>query len=334
MNFKKLYQDIEEAQKHSQGVVVKTPLQLNVQLSKRYGASVYLKREDLQVVRSYKIRGAFNKIRSLTDAERKKGVVCASTGNHAQSVAFTCAKFRCKGLVYMPKDAPQQKVSRVRFFGGKWVDIMLVGETFDETAAAAIAYARKHHKPFIPPFDDEKVIAGQGTAGLEICEQLGHAPDYVLIPVGGGGLAAGTSVAIKERYPKTVVMGVEPEGTNAMALSVKKKRLVTLKTIDRFVDGVAVKKVGKLNLKICSKTLKEVLVVPVDRVCYEMVQLYQNDGIVTEPAGALSVAGLESIKNKIRGKTVVCMVSGGNNDINRYQEIVKRGFRYENRNGR
>ncbi len=334
MNFGKLYKEIEAAQKHSRDVVQHTPLQLNAQISQRYGASVYLKREDLQTVRSYKIRGAYNKIRLLTPAQRKKGVVCASTGNHAQSVALTCTKFRCKGTIYVPSDTPQQKVDRIKFFGGPWVDITLVGETFDETKAIAIAYADKHQKAFIPPFDDEKVIAGQGTIGIEICEQLGQAPDYVLIPVGGGGLAAGISVAIKHRYPNAVIMGVEPEGADAMALSIKKKEQVALKTLERFVDGVAVKKVGKLTLEICSQTLKEVLLVPVGAVCHEMVELYQNDGIVAEPAGALSIAGLEAIRDEIRGKTVVCILSGGNNDIHRYPEIIKRSRAYTKaRNG-
>ncbi len=325
-----IYTEIENAQDVLRNIVVKTPLERSKRLSEKYHARIYLKREDLQIVRSYKIRGAYNKILSLSPAQRKKGVVCASAGNHAQGVAFSCSQLKCKGSIYMPKNTPRQKINRVIFFGGKWVDVVLVGDTFDEASAIANDYARVHHKAIIPPFNDEKVIAGQGTVGLEILADLNEeVPDYIVVPIGGGGLASGVSIAIKEKYPHAAIIGVEPTGAPAMTESLKKKRRVVLETIDKFVDGAAVKSVGDLTFHICSQNIKKMILVPEGKVCMEMIELYQNDGILTEPAGALSIAALDSIKDGIRGKTVVCVVSGSNNDISRYSEILERSLIYQ-----
>ncbi len=320
---------IKEAYEQLKNVVTRTPLELNKRLSEKYKAHVYLKREDLQIVRSYKLRGAYNLISMLDNKKRRKGVVCASAGNHAQGVAFSCKKLRVNGKIYMPKNTPKQKIDRVKAFGGKMISIELVGDTFDESYKYAKKYCDKTHKTFVHPFDDAYVMAGQGTVGMEIVEQLDQTPDFIIVPVGGGGLAAGLSTYVKSIYPLTKIVGVEPEGAPSMSEAMKAGKVVTLKNINKFVDGAAVKTVGRYTFAIARKLLDTMMLVPEGKICEEMISMYQSDGIISEPAGALSVAALENLKDKIKGKTVVCIVSGGNNDISRYPEIIDLSLIYK-----
>jgi threonine dehydratase len=309
-------------------VVERTPLSYNANLSKKYQCKVYLKREDLQVVRSYKLRGAYNMMSSLPEDALKNGVVCASAGNHAQGFAYSCKKLNVKGVVFMPVITPNQKISQTKMFGEEFIEIKLVGDTFDDCAEAAKTYTKGHKMTFIPPFDDYKIIEGQGTVGLEILEDQ-PVIDYLFLPVGGGGLASGVGTYFKTFSPKTKIIGVEPEGAPAMYESFKAGFPVILDTIDRFVDGAAVKRVGDLTFPICKEVLEEVHLVPEGQVCSAMLKLYSGDAIVAEPAGALSVAALDDYAPAIKGKTVVCVLSGGNNDIDRMQEIKERSLQYE-----
>ena len=316
------------AAKNLQGIATQTPLMDNYTLSERFNANISLKREDLQVVRSYKIRGAYNKIDSLSTEEIEHGIVCASAGNHAQGVAFACAKKNIKGVIFMPSPTPSQKVNQVKMFGKEYVEIRLVGDTFDDAYAEAVAYANKHDCTFVHPFDDIKIIEGQGTVGKEIIEQTGQSIDYLILPIGGGGLAAGVASYFKMLSPKTKIIGVEPEGAPAMKKSLEVGEIVNLNKIDKFVDGAAVKSVGSLNYQICAELLDEVVTVPEGLVCTEILNLYNEQAIVVEPAGALSIAALNSLKNKIENKNVVCIVSGSNNDITRTMEIKERSQLY------
>jgi len=321
---------IDEARAALRGVVTETPLQLNRGLSEKFGAKVYLKREDLQVVRSYKLRGAYNRMRLLTPAEKKNGVVCASAGNHAQGVAFSCAALKVSGVIFMPKNTPKQKVDRVEALGGKWVTIELVGDTYDEASAAARKFSEKKRATFVHPFNDPLVIAGQGTVALEILEQLGDKKaDYLFAPVGGGGLIAGVGSYMKVKSPATQVIGVEAVGAAGMYESLSAGKVVTLEKVDTFVDGTAVRTIGELGFSLAKNVIDEMAVVPEGKVCQEMISLYQRDGIVAEPAGALSVAALDSFGKTLKGKTVVCIVSGGNNDISRYPEVIERSLIYQ-----
>jgi threonine dehydratase len=309
-------------------VVLKTPLQLHRKLSEKFGAEIYLKREDLQVVRSYKLRGAYNLIQSLDDAQRERGVVCASAGNHAQGVAFSCRQLNIKGVVYMPTITPKQKINQVKMFGGDLIEIVLTGDTFDDCQAHALDFARENNKVFIPPFDHPKVIEGQGTVGKEILDELSNI-DYIFIPIGGGGLCAGISEYFKTYSPKTKLIGVEPAGAPSMKEALKAGKPVKLDKIQRFVDGAAVQKVGELTFKLCKDTLTDMLLVPEGKVSSTILQLYNEDAVVAEPAGALSIAALEQYTDHLKGKKVVCIVSGGNNDIDRMQEIKERSLLYE-----
>ena len=320
---------VEEAYARLKDVVVKTPLERNARLSEKYEAEVYLKREDFQRVRSYKLRGAYNRIALLSSKEKKIGIVCASAGNHAQGVAFSCARLKVQGRIYMPKNTPKQKVERVKVLGGKWIDIDLIGDTYDDSYIHAKAYSDKTKKVFIHPFDDIYVMAGQGTVGLEVLKQLGKAPDCFVVPVGGGGLMAGLSTYVKSKNKNIKIIGVEPEGAPSMSEALKCGKVVTLENVDKFIDGAAVKTVGHLTFEASQPHIDAMLLIPEGKVCEEMVSLYQSDGIIAEPAGALSVAGLDEIKDKIKGKTVVCVVSGGNNDISRYPEIMERSLIYK-----
>lgn len=320
---------IEEAYSNLKDFVTRTPLQLSARLSEKYGATVYLKREDLQVVRSYKLRGAYNRISRLTDEERKRGVVCASAGNHAQGVAFSCAKLNIQGRIFMPRNTPKQKVERVRILGGAHIAIELVGDTYDDSCAHALTYCDAHNNVFVHPFDDVYVMAGQGTIGVEILEQLEKAPDMIIAPVGGGGLISGLHTYMKARASNARVIGVEPEGAASMTLALQEGKVTTLPNIDKFVDGAAVRTVGVNPFQAVKNTLEGMCTVPEGLVCTEMIGLYQNEGIITEPAGALSVAALDVVRNQIKGKTVVCIVSGGNNDISRYAEILDRSLIYQ-----
>ena len=309
-------------------VVTRTPLMYNANLSRRYNCDVYLKREDMQLVRSYKLRGAYNLISSLPAELLAKGVTCASAGNHAQGFAYACKAMNIKGVVFMPVITPKQKVNQVNMFGGDNISIRLVGDTYDDCAAEAQAFTKASGMTFIPPFDDAKIIEGQGTVAVEILEDQPRV-DYLFVPVGGGGLAAGLGTYFKTYSPKTRIIGVEPEGAPSMLRAMENGGPVTLDEIERFVDGAAVKRVGTLTYEICREVLQEMHLVPEGKVCSTILRLYNEDAIVVEPAGALSIAALDDYAGEIKGKKVVCVVSGSNNDIDRMQEIKERSLLYE-----
>lgn len=323
-------ENIIEALNRLEGVIYKTGLERSHNLSDEYGAEIWLKREDQQVVRSYKIRGAFNKISSLPKAlNETQEVVCASAGNHAQGVALSCNLLGFTGTIFMPVTTPKQKVKQVYHFGKSNVRVELIGDTYDAAYREAMRYASQRDLPFIHPFDDKMVIAGQGTVGLEILDQIKKPVDYLFLPVGGGGLAAGVSTVFKSLSPQTKIVGVEPAGAPSMSKSLKQNERVELTQIDKFVDGASVGKVGELNFQICKETLDEMLVVPEGEVCTIVLKMYNEEAIVVEPAGALSIAALRQMSSEIKGKNVVCIVSGGNNDITRTEEIKERALFYE-----
>ncbi|MBQ6688481.1 MAG: threonine ammonia-lyase IlvA [Bacteroidales bacterium] len=306
-----------------------TPFQKNNNLSDIYNAEIYLKREDLQMVRSYKIRGAYNKIRSIDPESMQNGIVCASAGNHAQGVAFSCNKLKIMGSIFMPTTTPKQKIEQVRMFGKEYIEIILTGDTFDAANAAAIEYAQQHEKTFIPPFDDPKVIEGQGTIGKEILEQTKVELDYIFVPIGGGGLASGLGSYIKQMSPKTKIIGVEPGGAPCMKAAIDAGHVVELEEIDKFVDGAAVKRAGNHTYEICKEVLDDIVVVPEGAVCTTIIHMYNKSAIVVEPAGALAAAALRFYADKIKGKNVACIVSGSNNDIIRMEEIREKSLIYE-----
>lgn len=320
--------NIDGAYETLKHVVLKTPLQYHAKLSERLKAEVYLKREDLQIVRSYKLRGAFNLIQSLTEEQRNRGVVCASAGNHAQGVAFACRHLSIKGVIYMPAITPKQKINQVKMFGGANIEINLVGDTFDECQAHALAFAKEKNIEFIPPFDHLKVIEGQGTVAKEILDDLSDI-DFMFVPIGGGGLCAGVGHYFKKHSPKTRIIGVEPTGAPSMKEALKAGQPVILDKIQRFVDGASVKKVGDITFPLCKEILEDMILVPEGKVSTMILQLYNEDAIVAEPAGALSIAALDFYKKQIAGKKIVCIISGGNNDIDRMQEIKERSLLYE-----
>ncbi len=309
-------------------VVIKTPLALSFALSKRYGCEVYLKREDLQVVRSYKLRGAYNMMSSLPKEDLQRGVVCASAGNHAQGFAYSCKKLQAHGVVFMPIVTPQQKIQQTKTFGEDFVEIKLVGDTFDDCAIAAKSYTIENGLTFIPPFDDVRIIEGQSTVGVEILDEQSDI-DYLFLPIGGGGLCAGVGSYFKTLSPKTKIIGLEPEGAPSMQAALKEGKPVTLSSIERFVDGAAVKRVGDITFPICRDVLDDLHLVPEGKICTTILRLYNEEAIVVEPAGALSIAALDNYAEQIKGKKVVCIVSGGNNDIDRMQEIKERSLQYE-----
>ncbi|MEM7186843.1 MAG: threonine ammonia-lyase IlvA, partial [Bacteroidota bacterium] len=323
-------EQVQQAALALKSVIVKTPLTRSERLSKMMNCDVWLKREDLQPVRSYKIRGAYHKINSIPPEERGKGIVCASAGNHAQGVAFSCRTLEVQGTIYMPQTTPTQKIEQVRMFGEDFVTIELAGDSFDDSYAIALEVARGTGRHFVHPFDDPQVIEGQATVALEILEQATRPPDFVFIPVGGGGLASGLGTIIKQLSPGTKVIGVEPLGAPAMKRSLDEGQHITLDAIDTFVDGAAVRKVGKLTLPICRESLDAVVTVPEGKICETLLQLYNRDAIVVEPAGAMSMAALDLFSEEIKGRQVVCVVSGGNNDITRTAEIKERALLYNN----
>ena len=322
-------EDIRKASVVLDEILEMTPYRKNDHLSSLYDAEVYLKREDLQTVRSYKIRGAYNKIRSIAPEVLKYGIVCASAGNHAQGVAFSCNKLQIMGSIYMPTTTPKQKIEQVRMFGKEYIDIVLTGDTFDAANAAAIEYANKSGKTFIPPFDDEKIIEGQGTIGYELEKQADRMPDYIFVPIGGGGLASGVGSYIKQISPGTKVIGVEPAGAPCMKTAIENGGVIELEHIDKFVDGAAVKKAGAKTYEICKEILDDIVIVPEGAVCTTIIQMYNKSAIVVEPAGALATAALRFYADKIQGKTVACVVSGSNNDITRMEEIREKSLLYE-----
>lgn len=310
-------------------VVTHTPLLKNHILSERYHCNVYLKREDLQVVRSFKIRGAYNLMRGLSEEQRKKGVVCASAGNHAQGVAYSCKAMKVRGKIYMPTTTPRQKVSQVKQFGGEFIEIVLAGDTFDDSLKEALACSETEEMAFIHPFDHPKIIAGQGTVGMEILQDMHEQTDFIFAGVGGGGLIAGIGSYVKSIQPSTKIIGVEAEGAASMRRSFDEGEIVTLGEIDKFVDGTAVKRVGELTYRICKEVVDDIVVVPEGKVCTTILEMYNENAIVAEPAGALPIAALDFYREQIVGKNVVCVISGGNNDIDRMQEIKERSLIYE-----
>jgi threonine dehydratase len=320
--------DFAGAYARLQDVVKKTPLTYNHNLSRKYGCDVYLKREDLQIVRSYKLRGAYNMMSLLPPNQLVKGVVCASAGNHAQGFAYSCKKLNVKGVVFMPIITPNQKVSQTKMFGEGFVEVKLIGDTFDDCAVAAKKYTEEHGLTFIPPFDNISIIEGQSTVGIEILEEQQDI-DFIFLPVGGGGLSAGVGAYFKTEAPQTKIIGVEPEGAPSMLTAIKAGHPVQLDHIDSFVDGAAVKRVGDATFDICKRVIDDMHLVPEGKICSTILKLYNEEAIVVEPAGALAVAALDDYADQIKGKKIVCIVSGGNNDIGRMQEIKERSLQYE-----
>lgn len=322
-------ESIVTAQQNIKGVVKETPLQFVKSFSDRYDAKIFFKREDLQVVRSYKLRGAYNKIKNLSATELQNGIVCASAGNHAQGVAFACKKLKVKGVIFMPITIPQQKIQQVNMFGGDFIEIKLIGDTFDECSEAAKIFCDENSSTFVHPFDDDEVISGQGTVGLEILNDAKEKIDYLILPVGGGGLASGVGTVFKSLSPDTKIIGVEPSGAASLTISLKNNKNTELAEVDKFVDGASVKKMGDRNFEICKQVLEEVLLIEEGLICSTILKVYNENALVVEPAGALSIAALELLKDKIKGKNVVCVVSGGNNDITRMEEMKERSLLYE-----
>lgn len=321
--------DIEAAVKNIQNIAINTSLERSERLSNLYDANIYIKREDLQRCRSFKVRGAYNKIISLTDEEKKNGIVCASAGNHAQGVAYSCNSLKIKGTIFMPLTTPLQKIDRVKQFGGKFVEIVTVGNTYDDACLVAQEHCLMRNATFVHPFNDYTTVCGQATIGAEIYKILGQKLNVVLAPIGGGGLAAGVSSYLKQQDKSIKIIGVEPDGAPGMSHSLKKGYPAPLDSIDTFVDGAAVKHVGDLTFDICKTNLDSTVLVPEGKICTTMIELYQNDGIIAEPAGSLSISALDFVKNEIKGKTVVCILSGGNNDLLRYPEIMERSLVYK-----
>ena len=317
---------IDKAYDTIKDVVKKTPTQKLHRFSKKYGSNIYLKREDLQEIRSYKIRGAFNLMSNQYSKTSK--FVCASAGNHAQGVAFTASYLKKKSIIFMPKTTPIQKISRVNYFGGTYVEIKLDGNNFEECSNIAQDFSRKHKYFYVPPFNNYTIISGQGTIGKEILSQVKDI-DYVICPIGGGGLISGVGTYIKTIKPSVKLIGIEPEGASSMYESIKNNKIINLTQLDNFADRVAVSKVGDITFKISKKIIDKIVIVPEGIIASTMIDIYQNEGIVSEPAGALSLSALDSIKDEIKGKNVVCILSGGNNDILRYPEIMEKSLVYQ-----
>ena len=321
--------DITQARLTLNPIVKATPLIKNLNLSERYSATIFLKREDLQIVRSYKIRGAYNKISGLTGEERSRGVVCASAGNHAQGVAYSCQLLGINGKIYMPTTTPKQKITQVKMFGKDRIQVVLVGDTYDAASDAAHRDSEETGMVYIHPFDDPQIIEGQATVGVEILQDFFGAIDYLFLPIGGGGLAAGVGAYFKQISPNTKIIGVEPAGAPSMKVSLEKGEVTHLKDIDKFVDGAAVQRVGDLTFKVCQQVVDDIITVPEGKVCTTILELYNQDAIVVEPAGALAIAALDFYREQIAGKNVVCIVTGSNNDITRTEEIKERSLLYE-----
>lgn len=320
--------DVQKARQRIGEVIQNTPLMLNLALSEKYEAQIWLKREDLQIVRSYKIRGAYNKIAGLSKCEMEVGVVCASAGNHAQGVALACRKLGIHGTIFMPKPTPNQKINQVKMFGRDNIEIVLIGDTYDDACAAAQERCTKHKNTFIHPFDDPMIIEGQGTLGLDILDASGPI-NYLFLPIGGGGLASGVGSVFKILSPETKIIGVEADGAASMKAAFDMGEPIALDKIDTFADGVAVRKVGNTTFTICKDVVDELASVPEGQICVTILELYNESAIVVEPAGAISVAVLDQYKDKIKGQSVVCVISGSNNDITRMEEIKERALLHQ-----
>lgn len=324
-------QDVEDAAVRLDGVLPVTPIERSARLSARVSGEVWLKREDLQPVRSYKARGAYNMISQLTDQQRAVGVVCASAGNHAQGVAFVCRALGVTGRIYLPRTTPRQKRDRVAAIGGGAVEILFAGQDYDDAAAAAAEDARRTGATLVPAFDDPRTIAGQGTVISEAIAQLGRVPDLVVVPVGGGGLAAGVAAWLHERHPQVRLIGVEPASAACMAAALEAGQPVDLADVDTFVDGAAVRRAGVVTFEMIRDSGTPMVATPEGRVCLEMLAMYQQDGIIAEPAGALAAASLGHEVVPEPGTLTLCVLSGGNNDVNRYAEVVERALIFEGR---
>jgi threonine dehydratase len=317
---------VEQASARLDGIVTRTPLTPNERLTKSLGGPVYLKREDLQAVRSYKLRGAYNLMAQLESTSA--GVVCASAGNHAQGVAYACAALGTHGRVYLPNTTPRQKRDRIAAIGGEWVEVVVGGDAYDDAKAAADEYARRTGATLVPAFDDPRTAAGQGTIVREIIDQLGRVPDRIVVPVGGGGLLAGIAAWLGEHHPEVTLVGVEPEGAASMTAALEAGAPVVLDELDPFVDGAAVRRVGDSTFPVVRESGARIVTVPAGAVCVEMLELYQTDGIIAEPAGALASTALPGLEPR-HGATTVCVLSGGNNDVSRYSEVLERSLIHE-----
>lgn len=327
---------VDEAASRLSGIARRTPLQRNDRLSERSGAEVWVKREDLQDVRSYKVRGAYYLISGLGAEEREAGVVCASAGNHGQGVAYACRALGIKGRVFCPTGTPRQKRERMTKLGGDMVELVLTGTTYDEAAAAAAEAAATSGATLVPAFDDPRTLIGQGTVVAELVDQLGHAPDVLLVPVGGAGLLAGALVWLAENAPETRVVAVEPAGGASLAAALEFGAPVTLDHVDTFVDGAAVRRIGDCTYAVAEARPPQTIAVPEGAICSEMLDMYQVDGIIAEPAGALALSALRTPRMRAQlalrpGMTVAAILSGGNNDVSRYAEIVERSLVWEGR---
>ena len=321
--------NVERAARNLKGVIYKTPLLQNHGLSRTHGATVLLKREDLQVVRSYKIRGAYNKMSTLPPVAGAREIVCASAGNHAQGVAYACQLLGLKGYIFMPAQTPAQKVDKVRLFGKEFVEVMLTGASFDDSFQSAKNFCDQRGGTFVHPFDDLAIVEGQATVGLEILKAAPGPIDYCFIPIGGGGLAAGLASVFRRLSPATRLIGVQPLGAPSMYTAIREQRHGALASIDSFVDGAAVKCPGRLTYEICRELLDEVVLVPEGQVCQDLLKMYNEEGIVLEPAGTLTISALHQFDERIKGKTVVCVVSGSNNDITRMEDIKERAMKHQ-----
>lgn len=324
-------QKIENAYLNIRDVVIQTPLIRNYNMSKRYHCNIFLKREDMQVVRSFKIRGAYNKMKLMGPENLAKGVICASAGNHAQGVAFACSSLNTQGIIYMPTTTPKQKISKVKHFGGDWIEIRLVGDTFDTANKVALRYSSDEGIPYIHPFNDKDVMAGQGTVAKEILDEMTQPIDYLLVAVGGGGLISGVGSYFRQKSPGTKIIAVEAEGAPALAESLKANQLVQLDKIDSFADGIAVQMIGNETFEICKEVIDDIILVPEGNICSSILSLYNDEAIVVEPAGAISISALDYISDDIQGKNVVIIVCGGNNDITRTEDIRERALLWEGR---
>ncbi len=325
-----LIKNIEQAAERLKGVLVKTPFNRNYNLSKKYKCNIFLKREDMQIVRSFKIRGAYNKMAAMDGKLTSLGVVCASAGNHAQGVAFACAQLNIKGTIYMPTTTPKQKIAKVKHFGGNWISIELIGDTFDDAQAAAWKISLEKNLPFIHPFNDYEVMEGQGTVALEMLHEIDVPIDILIVAVGGGGLISGVGSVFRQLSPATKIYAVEAEGAPALYTAMKKGQVVKLEKIDSFADGIAVKEIGDKTFDICKEVVDEMVLVPEGKICSTMLSLYNDEAIVVEPAGAIGIGALDLISaDELRSKNVAIILCGGNNDIARTEEIRERALLYE-----
>ena len=317
---------IKNAQKNIEEIVIRSPFTKNVNYSSKFKANIFFKREDLQEVKSFKIRGAFNKISSLNSKITQNDLVCASAGNHAQGVALSCKKLNLFGTIFMPIQTPNQKVSQVKKIGKDNIKVVLIGDSYDEAHDAAISFCKSNHQTYIHPFDDIDVITGQGTLFLEIIQQAPRELDYLFVPIGGGGLISGAISVFKQLSPNTKIIGIETMGAPAMKNSLEYGKNITLDSIDTFVDGASVKRVGEVSFKFCKEYLDDIILINEGEICHTLIDLYNNEHIEVELAGAMSVSALNKYSNEIIGKNVACIICGANNDKSRMPEIKKKAI--------